>query len=417
MAANGSALAYAEGNLWLFQPDGTPLLVTDEISPDQPFSARAALNDAGDRVVYQQTFTNCRLLLTTPSAGLGGSETVMVSADAVCTLEAMSSDGSTVLFISPGNFDGSNGSGPFRARQAWTVDTSSGAIKAVTHDPASVSAATLSNDGNIVWVATFGGRILPIERSTGATQEIIPQTIALDQPWYWDQMNPRMDFVPLRGAPGALLRVTGSGLALGPATSTIPLGTALAGLQVLLDCQPAPLLSVSPKEIVVQIPWEATTGPHTLSLPDTASPFAGLRSRSLGLSEIFAQFWPNSDGSRSVIHQDFSGPVTAQNPARPGEILHLYVTGLGAVIPSVADGQPGPLDPLSTVESPVSIAWYAENYTPEMTGVLFAGLAPGLVGIEQVDVQVPNALRAPAGNLVQMTVSFGPVGTTVLIQP
>jgi uncharacterized protein (TIGR03437 family) len=181
---------------------------------------------------------------------------------------------------------------------------------------------------------------------------------------------------------------------------------------------------VSPTDIVIQIPWEAKTGSaHTLSLPDTASPFAGQLSRVLGLSKSAGQFWPDPDGSRSFIHQDFSGPVSLKSPARPGEILHLYATGLGAVTPPVGDGQPGPLDPLSTMESPVSVTWCAETFTPETTGALFAGLAPGLVGIEQVDVRVPDSLPAPTAglNLLQMTVSFGscsyPGGPTVLIQP
>src|SRR6516164_346343 len=56
----------------------------------------------------------------------------------------------------------------------------------------------------------------------------------------------------------------------------------------------------------------------------------------------------------SRVHQDFSGPITSDKPARSGEIIHLYASGLGPVTPPVPDGATAPASPLSRTLSPVT---------------------------------------------------------------
>lgn len=399
VSSSGAALAYAENLLWLFQPDGSAQYVTDQIIlPAQGnFSARAALDDAGDLVVFQSSFAGCAIAMAIPF-DLGAPSSVpnrmLVNSPHPCTLQGASSDASKVLLISQENFDGSNSSG---LAQAWTVDAGSAKITAATHDPAGIADATISADGNVVWASTFAGRMVRVDLAAGAAQEIIPQTILLDQPLQvipTPYQYPEPSVVPLYGAPGMLVHVTGSGLAVQFATSTIPLGTSLAGAQVLVDGEPVPLLSVSPTDVVFQVPWESQTGGHVISFADTPSPFEGVLSRSLWLPGGPA-FWP--DIHRSVIHQDFRGPVWRLDPARPDEILHIYVTGMGPVTPPVGDGQPGPFSPLSVLQDTSHLGWAGPvlaNGQPTLipANLLFVGLAPGLVGIEQIDVQVPHTL-------------------------
>ena len=88
--------------------------------------------------------------------------------------------------------------------------------------------------------------------------------------------------------------------------------------------------------------------------------------------------------------------MTADLPARPNEVLHLYGAGFGRVDRSQADGVPAPSDPPASTVVPITCwAWGADNVTQLDIPVLFAGLAPGLVGYYQMDIRVPASnLRA-----------------------
>ncbi len=81
--------------------------------------------------------------------------------------------------------------------------------------------------------------------------------------------------------------------------------------------------------------------------------------------------------------------VTDSNPAAPGEILHVYLTGGGPVIPPVATGAANPISPLSNITTPISVV--AGNYLGQgPVQVYFFGLAPGLIGVWQMDAAVPS---------------------------
>jgi uncharacterized protein (TIGR03437 family) len=93
-----------------------------------------------------------------------------------------------------------------------------------------------------------------------------------------------------------------------------------------------------------------------------------------------------------AAHEDWSGLVSAQNPARPGEVLHAYATGLGPTSPAVPYGEAAPgQEPFARLASPLVCTSGPSRTQVE---ILFAGLAPGLVGVYQVDWQVPSAAAA-----------------------
>ena len=83
-----------------------------------------------------------------------------------------------------------------------------------------------------------------------------------------------------------------------------------------------------------------------------------------------------------------------------GDTLVIYLTGLGQVSPAVGNGLPAPGNPLAT-------ALTAPDVTLGNVGlpVLFAGLAPGEVGVYQINVQVPG--NAPQGLSVPFTITQG----------
>jgi len=92
-----------------------------------------------------------------------------------------------------------------------------------------------------------------------------------------------------------------------------------------------------------------------------------------------------------VVHSDNFQPVTAANPARAGEFLTLYASGLGPTTPAVDSGQPFPQTGTShTVNAPVEVMLNGES-----VGVLqYAGGYPGAVDAYQVNFRVPSAVAS-----------------------
>ena len=99
-----------------------------------------------------------------------------------------------------------------------------------------------------------------------------------------------------------------------------------------------------------------------------------------------------------MLKADYSVVSTA-NPAKRGDVVQIFLTGLGATAPVVADGALAPSSPLSIVPGTVTV--YVGGRVAE---VLFKGLAPGLVGLYQLNVKVPSS--APIGN-VSLAVDTG----------
>jgi uncharacterized protein (TIGR03437 family) len=194
-----------------------------------------------------------------------------------------------------------------------------------------------------------------------------------------------------RLAPGALATLFGLNLSVnGTATATAtPLPTTLAGTTVTINNQPAPLLLVSPGQINLQLPFNLPVGPATVQVNNgvgTSAPMiAQIDSVAPGLFRAFS-----SAGA----------PVDANNPARLGDTIVLYATGLGAVTPPATAGAAAPLANANSVVR-VNVAGVA-------LAPLYAGLSPGEAGVYQVNVTLPVTLPPAAGSQVYVTVDGQP---------
>jgi glucose/arabinose dehydrogenase len=93
-----------------------------------------------------------------------------------------------------------------------------------------------------------------------------------------------------------------------------------------------------------------------------------------------------ADHGGGVLYRIAGDPalVTAERPAVPGEIVYFYVTGLGPVENVPPTGAAAPRAPLSPLRGPVTLTLGGRP-----ADILFAGLAPGLVGVYQINVRVP----------------------------
>ena len=210
-------------------------------------------------------------------------------------------------------------------------------------------------------------------------------------------------------AAGSIASVLGSGLSSGQAAaSIIPLPTALASASFQIGDRAAPLFFVSPSQVNLQIPWELAGQPQASVLTTVGGVFSNQQAVSLapfapGLFTV--QGAGSSQGTVTIAGTPlFAAPqnVPGSRPAGPGEFLTIYATGLGAVSNQPATGMAAQASPLSdTIATPtVTIGGMAAH-------VSSSGLAPGAVGLYQVNVQVPAG--SPAGDAVPVILSIGGV--------
>ena len=85
----------------------------------------------------------------------------------------------------------------------------------------------------------------------------------------------------------------------------------------------------------------------------------------------------------------------ATAPARAGDVIVIYCSGLGAVEPPLTAGSPAPTASLTRTAEPVSV-----SIGGVAAQVDFAGLAPGFSGLYQVNTVVPEAV--PRGDAIEV---------------
>jgi uncharacterized protein (TIGR03437 family) len=190
----------------------------------------------------------------------------------------------------------------------------------------------------------------------------------------------------------ALKVFQGSELALALARASVSFDNEAQGISA-----PGRLHFVSPTQINVQIPWECeglATVSMKVSIGDFSSEVVTLRLRPA--NPAFFEYTEPGTNRRFIAALDSNFALVGSNNAVPrGGIAQLYANGLGRVNNRPGSGLASPSNPLaSTVEIPeLTIGGRAAQ-------VLFSGLAPGIVGLYQVNVSVPN--DAPAGPDVEV---------------
>jgi uncharacterized protein (TIGR03437 family) len=209
-------------------------------------------------------------------------------------------------------------------------------------------------------------------------------------------------------APGGLITVYGSNLSpTNQATSQIPVPTALANSCITVNGQPIPLIFVSPTQVNAQMPFQAV-GAETVVVHTPG-----------GISGNFnLVVQPNSP---AVFLSGVAGPqtnlptiirlanntlATDSNPIHPGDQLVIYLTGLGQTNPAGTTGYPAPGNPLSNALTATQVSLGGMNLP-----VTYAGLAPGEVGVNQINVSVPGG--TPTGLSMPLTINQGTGTITV----
>lgn len=188
--------------------------------------------------------------------------------------------------------------------------------------------------------------------------------------------------------------------------------TTIDDIQVLFNGTPAPLDFVSPGQINFLVPNGApVTGLADVEVvqKSTGQVFgAGQLQMTTVSPGIFICPLTQTGQLRQacIVNQD--GTVNTQtNPAPRGSTISIYMTGLGSVPNAPADGQPDPGILPGQASLDVIFSAVATGSVPHQPGdpkmfVQYIGLAPGYVGLWQVNVTVP--LGTPPGTQIPIGV-------------
>ena len=187
-------------------------------------------------------------------------------------------------------------------------------------------------------------------------------------------------------SPGEFLALYGSGLAASTQVATPPYPSSLNGVTVSINGLPAPLYLVSSGQINCLVPYAVTGSSATIVVTS-----GGIVSNSVTV--------PLSKTSPGIFSADTSGAgngiivhldgtlVTSAVPAKKGETLVMYLTGLGALTSPLADGtgSPGANSAAATVTVFV-------NGTQVPTSNFYAGAGVQFPGLYQINFTVPATL-------------------------
>jgi uncharacterized protein (TIGR03437 family) len=221
---------------------------------------------------------------------------------------------------------------------------------------------------------------------------------------------------PAPVAPGSIAVVFGNNLNDGTNAAARDFGPdgklpiMLGGASVKINGTPVPLFSSihtpSYDQLTVQIPFELagqasatvevtvagqTTAPRTFFV-DMAAP---------GI------FTVNQQGTGGGVLTHLNGTaVSEQDPAHPNEVLIMYATGLGVLSPPLATGAPSAVNETAIPATVTVDGVFAD--------VLFSGSTPGLVGLNQINLRIPQSTRS-ASNIPVVLSSGGKQSNTVTI--
>ncbi|HLK67127.1 MAG TPA: hypothetical protein VKU19_27020 [Bryobacteraceae bacterium] len=258
--------------------------------------------------------------------------------------------------------------------------------------------APLANRNTLIALTTSGFTALPWQFDTAVAPPAITQVVnAAD--------------LTANFAPGSLIAVFGTNLnPTNMVSSQIPLPTALGESCLTLAGTALPMSFASPGQINAQLPLHVTgLVPLTLYTPGGVS------------DDFYVNLTPTAP---AIFQSGTAGPltgiplvikvsnaqlITPTNPIHPSDEISIYATGLGATSPEVAVGTAAPSNPLAA-----AVAVPDVRLGNLSMNVSYAGLAPGLVGVFQINARAPA--KAPSGTEVPLTVSQGGVTTSVNVR-
>jgi uncharacterized protein (TIGR03437 family) len=208
-------------------------------------------------------------------------------------------------------------------------------------------------------------------------------------------------------APGALAEALplNASVPFGATTASfgtqIPLPTTLANIQVQFNGLLAPLLMVSPTQINFQVPMEAPTSGYADLLISNVATGQVYGAGEVAMNAVSPALLLNPSTQTGTIRQvaainySDSSVNGSGHPVKDGAWIELFGTGQGVVPNAPADGaEASGITPTSTRPMVVINGCWVDDPTctnePNLNHIYYSGLAPGLVGVWQINVLIPQ---------------------------
>jgi uncharacterized protein (TIGR03437 family) len=395
----GPTFAASATDVYLMNLDGANIRAITRFGNDSSiFSRNATISADGSTIAFETNYAGSTFQVWAVASDGSNLRQLTFGSDAA-TNPSLSADGSLLTVLQDGQVVSMRtfGKGPVRLLASFRMSSA--------QDP------VMSDDGSRV---AFD--IGPKSGGIGAVYSVGADGANLTAVYAPRSLNPLGVGSP---SPGGLISAYGTNLtgdSLVVAASW-PLPQSLAGVSLLVNGIPAPLLAVTPWQLNVQIPSNtpSATVPFQLQFADgkkADSVDAEVRS----IAPAIFYYPVTSGGAASywqaaALHAGTGVPADAAHPAVAGETLEIYGTGLGATNPAVPAGTPAPLPPARTITTP------QVRIGSRPATVVFSGLTPGMAGVYQVNAIVPSGL--PAGRFLvtwqaASTTSSDSIGTISL---
>ena len=199
-------------------------------------------------------------------------------------------------------------------------------------------------------------------------------------------------------APGAILSIFGTNLAAETRlAASLPLPTSLGGAAATISGRPAPLFFAAPDQLNIQVPYDITPGtPISVTVTTALGSSPAESAPSAAAAPGIFTLDSSGRGVAAALHPD-GRVINTQQPARRGQTVQLFLTGLGATTPAVPAGAAAPASPPARTNATAAV-----TIGGRAAEVPFSGLAPGFAGLNQINFVVPAA--TPAGDAIELRV-------------
>lgn len=209
-----------------------------------------------------------------------------------------------------------------------------------------------------------------------------------------------------RITPGAFVTIKGTNFTSAPlSATTVPVGDTLGGVSVTVAGLPCPIYYVNPTQINLLLPWKTPIGLYPLIVTANGQTVGPVNINIIAEAPGIFQYGANRAVAQNVNNNySLNGPGAA---AAVGASIVVYVTGIGLVTNTPADGAYSPSSPLAEASYIVTATIGGVN-----ANVTFLGLTPGQVGLAQANITVPVL---PSGDYPLILTVAGVESTSALV--
>jgi uncharacterized protein (TIGR03437 family) len=267
-----------------------------------------------------------------------------------------------------------------------------------------LSYATTGADGNYLLIFSSFAGFVPLTATDGGYDFLPANTMLFGNgdsvvnftawpkpqitsvtPYFVSTLQP----VPTTLAPREIVTIHGTFLCVATASASPPLPNQLGGCAVSLNGSPLALYSVAPDQITAILPQAPEDGISDLKVVRytdvSATQIAAQNDFYPTLAPVAIAFLERDDNGTTLLAAQYTDGSFAgsEHPLAPGDIVTLYLTGVGTTVQTFPDG----VAPNATSQATAQIEITVEGLSAQ---ILYAGLQPQYPGFDQIVLQLPQ---------------------------